>query len=68
MGVTIRSIDGNFCLLNVKELLDSHTGENIAELLSEIMNNWYLSSTNLSDVITDNGSNCNMLKAVSTVH
>ena len=69
MDVTIHFIDGNFCLcsylLDVKELLDNHTGENIAEHLSEIMNDWHLSSTNLSGVTTDNGSN--MLKAVSTL-
>ena len=39
MGVTIYFIDINFCLssylLDVKELLDNHTGENIAEHLSE---------------------------------
>ena len=70
MGVTIHFIDINYCLssylLDVKELLDNHTGENIAEHLSEIMNDWHLSSANLSGVTTDNGSN--MLKAVSTLH
>ena len=70
MGVTIHFIDINFCLssylLDVKELLDNHTGENIAEYLSEIMNDWDLSSANLSGVTTDKGSN--MLKAVSTLH
>ena len=50
----------------MKELLDNHTGENIAEHLSEIMNDWHLSSANLSGVTTDNGSNT--LKAVSTLH
>ena len=67
MGVTIHFIDGNFCLrsylLDVKELLDNHTGE---EHLYEIMNDWHLSSTNWSGMTMDNGSN--MLKAVSTLH
>ena len=62
MGVIIHFVDGNFCLcsylLDVKELLDNHTGENIAEHLSEIMNDWHLSSTNLSDIITDNAPIC----------
>ena len=70
MGVTIHFIDINFCLssylFDVKELLDNHTGENIAEHLSKIMNDWHLSSANLSGVTIDNGSN--MLKAVSTLH
>ena len=70
MGVTIHFIDANFCLrsylLDVKELLDNHTGDNIAEHLSEIMNDWHLSSVKLSGVTTDNGSN--MLKAVDTLH
>ena len=70
MGVTIHFIDANFCLrsylLDVKELLDNHTGENIAEHLSEIMNDWHLSSIKLSGVTTDNGSNTH--KAVDTLH
>ena len=69
MGVTIHFIDANFCLrsylLDVKELLDNHTGENIAEYLSEIMNDWHLSSIKLSGMTTDNGSN--MRKAVDAI-
>ena len=63
-------IDASLCLrsylLDIKELLDNHTGDNIAEHLSEIMNDWHLSSIKLSGVTTDNGSN--MLKAVDTLH
>ena len=67
MGLTIHFIDPNFCfcsyLLDVKELLDSHTGENNAQQLSEIINDWHLStSAKLSGITTDNGSN--ILKAI----
>ena len=65
MGATIHFIDTNFYLLDVKELLDNHTEDNIAEHLSEIMNDWHLSSMT-SGVTTDNGSN--ILKAVDTLH
>ena len=61
ISVTIHFIDANFCLCNylldAKELLDNHTGDNIAEHLSEIMNYRHLSSIKLSDVTMDNGSN-----------
>ena len=70
MGMTIHFIDPNFYLcsylLDVKELLDNHTGENIAQHLSETMNDWHLSSAKLSGVTTDNGSN--ILKAVDILH
>ena len=69
-GVTIHFIDATFCLrgylFDVKELLDNHTGDNIAEHLSEIMNDWHLSSIILSGVTMDHKSN--MLKAVDTLH
>lgn len=65
MDVTIHFIDPNFCLcsylLDVKELLDNPTGGNIAEHLSEIMNDSYLSSTKLSGVATDTATHLKLL-------
>ena len=38
-------------------LVKDHTGENIAEAMTEILENWNLKPTNLDATTTDNGSN-----------
>ena len=60
-GLTIHYIDGNFelqsHLLDTREFSESHTGENIATELKEILGEWNMSLENLVAATTDNGSN-----------
>ena len=44
-------------MLATKEFSDSHTAENLAEILQRILNEWKLSRDAVSAVATDNGSN-----------
>lgn len=68
-GLTIHFIDEDFnlhsYLLDTKEFTDSHTGENMAEELATILEDWKLLQTNLVCATTDNGSN--ILKAVDVL-
>ena len=62
IAVTIHFINQNFemenFLLDTREMLGSHTAENLAEeLQAAVLNEWGLSSTNLAAVVTDNASN-----------
>ncbi len=60
-GLTVHYITGEFSLqshlLETKEFPESHTGENIAEELEGILQEWNLPLDRLSAVTTDNGSN-----------
>ena len=46
----------SFCLETVPVVKD-HMGENIAEAMTEVLDNWNLNPTNLVATTTDNGSN-----------
>ena len=46
----------SFCLDTVP-LFDDHTGQNIADTITDILSNWELNSANLVATTTDNGSN-----------
>ena len=68
-GLTIHFVDSDFNLhshlLDTKEFCDSHTGENMANELSEILDDWKLTRTKLVCATTDNGSN--VLTAMDTL-
>ena len=51
--------NGHYVLFAWKKvpLVKDHTGENIAEAMTEGLDNWNLNHANLVATITDNGSN-----------
>ena len=59
--LTIHYIDGEWCLrskcLDTIALFDDHTGENIAQSVSDILANWELDTRYLIAATTDSGSN-----------
>ena len=60
IGITIHYVTNQFGLKNhllvTKEFSDSHTAENLAEILQRILGEWKLSKDIISAVTTDNGS------------
>ena len=61
IGITIHYLTNQFILRNhllaTKEFSDSHTAENLAEILQRLLSEWKLSRDAVSAVTTDNGSN-----------
>ena len=61
IGITIHYVTSQFDLRNhllaTKEFSDSHTAENLTEILQRILSEWKLSKDAVSAVTTDNGSN-----------
>ena len=61
IGITIHYVTNQFVLKNhllaTKEFSDSHTAENLAEILQRILSEWKLSKDAVSAVTTDNCSN-----------